>query len=85
MKFRLYDIRSIRLLYVFDIVLVVIIIFCGVFFRPFFDIPTYIFGGVLILCILTQIILYFFSGKFVFFDEIGIEFISRKNVTKIVF
>ena len=77
MKFRLYDIRSIRLLFVFDFILLVIITSCGIAFPPFFNISTYIFGSLLLICILTQVGLYLFPRGYVLFDEKGIEFISE--------
>lgn len=84
MKFRLYDIRSIRLLFVFDFILLIIIISCGISFPPFFSIPTYIFGSLLLICILIQVGLYLFPRGYILFGKKGIEFISRKVTTQVL-
>ena len=84
MKFRLYDIRSIRLLFVFDFIFLVIIASCGIAFPSYFSIPTYIFGSLLLICILTQVGLYLFPRGYVLFGEKGIEFISRKVTTQVL-
>ena len=84
MKFRLYDIKAFRILFIYDFILLVIITSCGIAFPPFFNIPTYIFGGLLLICILTQVGLYLFPRGYVLFGEKGIEFISKKVTTQVL-
>ena len=84
MKFRLYDIRSFRFLFVFDFVFLVIITSCGIAFPPFLNIGTYIFGSLLLISILTQVGIYLFPRGYVLFSEKGIEFISRKVTTQVL-
>lgn len=84
MKFRLYDIRAIRFLFVFDFVLLAIVIFCGLVVSSFFNIATYIFGSLLLICVLTQLGIFIFPKGYIVFDKNGIEIVSKRVTTKIL-
>ena len=79
---KLREVKAIRLLTIFDIGLIVI---CIIAYMPlgFFNPATYMFGSLLIVCLILQFVLYFVPKGKIKFDSTEITIESKYLNTKI--
>ena len=79
---KIRDIKAIRILFIFDIV-IVLILFTAFFHLGFFSPVTYIFCPLLLICILLQLLLNFNPKGKIIFDASGVTIITKLTNTNI--
>ena len=73
---KIKDIKSIRILFIFDFIIILILVI-SFFGLGFFSPAIYIFSSLLLICILFQLLLCFIPKGKVIFDFNGITIITR--------
>lgn len=81
-KLLMYDIKSIRILFVFEIVFMLIIFCCMIEFS-IFNLVSFIFICMLILCIILQICLRYINKSIIYVCHRGLKIISKKKIIEI--
>ncbi len=80
-KMKIWDVIAFRLLFIFEFIFILIIGICSILTKQFLDIPTYIFGGLILLCVVVQLIL--LTGKnYIEFSKDEINIFFNKKVYK---
>ena len=78
-KMKIWDVIATRIILVIELIFVVIILFCFSVTKQFLDIPTYIFGALIIICLISQIILISGNNYVEFSNEGIIIFLNKKT------
>lgn len=79
---KIRDIISIRILFIFDFV-ILLILFATSFYLGFFSLVTYIFLPILLVCISLQFVLFFKPNGKVIFDLSGVTIITKNTSVSI--
>lgn len=78
-KMKIWDVIATRILLIIELVFAVIILFCFSITKKFLDIPTYIFGVLIIICFISQIILISGNNYVEFSDDGIVIFLDKKE------
>ncbi|MBR2616842.1 MAG: hypothetical protein IKC56_01215 [Clostridia bacterium] len=80
-KKKIKDIKSIRVLFIFDCIITIILL-VSIFYLGFFSSVIYIFLSLLLMCVLLQLYLHFIPKGEVIFDASGVTIVTKKiNIT----
>ena len=78
-RMKIRDIIAFRLLLIFQIVFASIIVTCFCATKQLWDIPTYIFGGMILICAIVQLILLTRNNYIEFSNDAVVVFFNKKE------
>lgn len=81
MKMKICDLIAFRLLFIFELVAIINIGICFSMTKQFWDIPTYILGGLALVCFITQLFI-LLGNDYIEFNEDEIIVFFRKKEHK---
>lgn len=78
-KMKIWNIIAVRILSVIELIFIATILFCFSVTKHFLDIPTYIFGALIIICFISQVILISVNNYIEFSNDGIIIFLNKKT------
>ena len=78
-KMKVWEVTAFRILFIFEFVCFLIVGGCYFLTKRFFDIPTYIFGSLIALCIIGQLLLLAGKDYIVFSEKEIFVFFAKKE------
>lgn len=78
-KMKVWEVNAFRMLFIFEFICFLIVGGCYFVTKRFFDIPTYIFGSLILLCVIGQLLLLVGKDYIAFSEKEIFVFFAKKE------